>query len=86
MCTIENSDDLCKSLLEAALDVMVSVTESCGRDTRVTSRVGAHKKVSRATRPLALVAGGVLSTPIWPLVVRAAAACVSSTRRGGRPC
>ena len=29
---------------------MVSVAESCGRDARVTSRVGAHKKIWRATR------------------------------------
>src|SRR5215831_14146267 len=50
MCTIESGNDLCKGLLEASSGVMVSVAESCGRDARVTSRVGAHKKIWRATR------------------------------------
>src|SRR4029450_13217453 len=50
MCTIENDNDLCKGLLEASSGIMVSVAESCGRDARVTSRVGAHKKIWRATR------------------------------------
>ena len=35
MCTIENSNDLCKGRLEAVSGVMDPVAESCGRDARV---------------------------------------------------
>jgi class 3 adenylate cyclase len=50
MCTIENDNDLCQGLWEASSGIRVAVAESCGRDARGTSRVGAHKKIWRATR------------------------------------
>src|SRR5262249_45577609 len=44
MCTVENGNDLCKGLLEAASGVMVPVAESCGRDAQVSARGGTQKK------------------------------------------
>src|SRR5262245_58469009 len=63
MCTIENGNDLGKGLLEASSGVMVSVAESCGRDARVTSRVGAHKKIWHATCSWCWGQGGCAQHP-----------------------
>ena len=45
MCTIENSNGLCKGRLEAVAGVMDPVAESCGRDAQV-ARVWGHTKKS----------------------------------------
>ena len=80
MCTIENSNDLCKGRLEAVSGVMDPVAESCGRDAQVSACGGTQKNLTCHT-PLALRAGVALSTLMWHPAPRALAACVRSPRR-----
>ena len=58
MYTIENRYDLCKGVLEAVAGMMVPGAASCGRDTQVCVRVGAHQKNVMCHTLLAL-GGGV---------------------------
>jgi hypothetical protein len=51
MCTIENTEKLCKGTLEACSVVMVPSVMSCGRGAWVSTMRGAHKKSSRAAGP-----------------------------------
>ena len=63
MCTIENLEDLCKGLLEAASVVMVPLAQSRGRGAWVSTRMGAHKKKWTCHTPLALEEGVAPSAP-----------------------
>jgi hypothetical protein len=51
MCTIENTEKLCKGTLEACSVVMGPSVRSCGRGAWVSTRRGAHKKNARAACP-----------------------------------
>ena len=51
MCTIENTEKLCKGTLEACSVVMVPSVMSCGRGAWVSTMRGAHKKSARAACP-----------------------------------
>jgi hypothetical protein len=51
MCTIKNTEKLCKGALEACSVVMAPLVKSCGRGAWVSTMRGAHKKSARATCP-----------------------------------
>jgi hypothetical protein len=70
MCTIENYNDLCKSLLEASSVVMVPLEQSCGRGACGSTIVRAHKKIGRAAPHGAGVRGSAQHPHVAPRPTR----------------